>query len=157
MLKKNEIKNCLVFNTFIIIFFIYSILYNLDKTNIKIGYNDDLIIIGTKIDNIYKYIFLQFNIFLIEFVYEFTYEYANPKLYFLVFDDDKKLITEFSKIELQLYSQILWFLTSLKNGLMLLISVSQIDLVISKILYNQLAHIIVIKKTLDKKSFIKRN
>jgi len=153
MSDKENIKKCIFCNFIIIIIFIFTIIYN-NNTSLKIGYSDTLIILGIKINDIYKYILLQLNIFLIEFIYELTYEYANPKLYFLVYNDDKKDIEDFSRFELQFYSQFLWFLTSIKNGLMLLISVSQIDLILSKIIYNEIAYIIVVKTILKKKNFI---
>lgn len=93
-------------------------------------------------------------IFLIEFCYALVYEYSNPIMYFNIFNEDKKEISNFSKLELQVYAQSLWLLTSIKNGLMLLVAIQQIDITMSKIIYNEIAAAIVIRKLLNKKKFV---
>jgi hypothetical protein len=75
-------------------------------------------------------------------------------MYFNIFNEDKKEISNFSKLELQVYAQSLWLLTSIKNGLMLLVAIQQIDITMSKIIYNEIAAAIVIRKLLNKKKFV---
>ena len=76
-------------------------------------------------------------------------------MYFNVFNVDKKFITDFGKIELQIYAQSLWFLTTLKNGIMVLVAIQQIDITICKIIYSEIAIAIVIYNILKEKEFIK--
>jgi hypothetical protein len=76
-------------------------------------------------------------------------------MYFNIFNDQKKYISDFTKFELQFYAQSLWFLTSIKNGLMLLVSITQIDLTLAKIIYSEIAVMIVIRNILTNKIFVK--
>ncbi len=147
------IQLCIVING-ILLSCIAGIIFRFaDESMLKIGYSKDLIILGVTIDTMEKYIFLQFLIFLVEFCYALIYEYANPIMYFSIFNADKRVITDFGKLELQIYAQSIWFLTSLKNGLMLLVAIQQIDITLSKIFFNEIAAAIVIRSLLNKKEF----
>jgi hypothetical protein len=42
---------------------------------------------------------------------------AGPIMGFNIYNPDKKIITEFTKNELQLYAQTFWFLSSIKGTL----------------------------------------
>lgn len=121
--------------------------------DIQYGYSDDLVIIGIKVNTLQRYLLLHIIIFTIEFLHSLIYEYANPILYFNIFNEDKKHITEFGKEELQLYAQSMWFLTSIKNGFMLLVSITQLDIILAKLVYNEIAVIIVIRSKLNTKVF----
>jgi hypothetical protein len=80
-------------------------------------------------------------------------ELANPIMGFNIYNPDKKIITEFTKNELQLYAQTFWFLTSIRSALMLLVSITQLDIAISKCVYNELAGIVAIRILLNEKTF----
>ena len=128
-----------------------------DKQILRMGYSKDLIILGVTIDTLEKYLMLQVIIFLVEFFHSIIFEFANPIMYFQIFDRKHKYISEFTKLELQLYAQSLWFITSLKQGFMLLVSITQIDITICKIIYSEIAVVIVIRNLLNEKIFIKNN
>jgi len=146
---------CIIINSSLLIFIMAIITKYADNNILQYGYSKDLVVFGITIDTIDKYAILHLMIFLVEFCYALVYEYANPILYFNIFNEDKKQITDFTKFELQLYAQALWFLTSIKNGLMLLVAIQQIDITLAKIIYNEIAVGIVIRKVLNKKEFIK--
>lgn len=120
---------------------------------IKYGYSSDLVIIGMTIDTPHKYFLLHLIIFIVEFTHSLIYEYANPILYFNIFNDERQTITDFGKFELQFYAQSMWFLTSIKNGFMLLVSISQLDIILAKIIYNEIAVVLVIRNKLNNKQF----
>ena len=152
-----KIKICVFFNLLLVIAIIIIITLNADKKLLKIGYSNELYIIGVQINSFNKYLLLHFIIFTIEFCYTLIYEYANPIVYFNIFNIDKKEITEFGKLELQIYAQSLWFLCSLKNAIMIIVSITQLDIAISKVIYNEIAVAIVIRILLNNKIFIKNN
>lgn len=153
MTVNKTIQVCIFINTILLSCVACIIFKYADEDLLKIGYSKDLVVIGVTIDTLDKYLILQFLIFLIEFCYALIYEYANPIMYFSIFNADKSVITDFSKFELQLYAQSIWFLTSLKNGMMLMVAIQQIDITMSKIIFNELAAAIVIRKLLNKKQF----
>jgi len=111
-----------------------------DNKLLRVGYSKDLIVMGIVIDT--------------RKLNSIIYEYANPIMYFNVFNVDKKVITDFKRIELQVYAQSLWFLTTVKNGLMVLVAITQIDITICKIIYSEIAIAIVIYKLLKNKTFV---
>lgn len=150
-----KIQISIVSNFFLLMGIIGIICTFADRTVLRYGYSKELVVLGVTIDTLDKYLILQCIIFMVEFLHSIIYEYANPIMYFNVFNDQKKYITEFSKFELQFYAQSLWFITSLKHGFMLLVSISQIDITICKIIYSEIAVVIVIRNLLNNKIFIK--
>ncbi len=148
------IQLCVFVNT-MLLFVVFALVYNIaDRNLLRIGYSKDLVILGVPIDTHEKYIILHLIVFTTEFVYALIYEYANPILYFNVFNEDKKEIHEFTNFQLQFYAQALWFSTSIKNSLMLLVSIQQLDILISKCISYEIAVFFVIRKLLSKKQFI---
>jgi hypothetical protein len=148
------IQLCVLTNT-ILLFVIFAIVYNIaDKNLLRIGYSDELVILGVPIDTYSKYITLHIIIFTTEFFYALIYEYANPIMYFNIFNEDKKEIEEFTKNQLQFYAQALWFSTSIKNSVMLLVSIQQLDILVSKCISYEIAVFFVIRKLLSKKTFL---
>ena len=87
------------------------------------------------------------------FVEYIIQDIAGPIMGFNIYNPDKKIITEFTKNELQLYAQTFWFLSSIKGALMLLVSITQLDIAISKCVYNELAGIVAIRILLNEKTF----
>jgi hypothetical protein len=152
-----KMQVCILCNFILLIFITIFIISFSNKEILRIGYSKDLIVLGVTIDTLSKYILLHLLIFIFEFINTVSYEYANPIMYFNVFNDDKIYIKDFSKLELQFYSQSLWFMASLKNGLMILISISQIDITICRAVYYELAMILVIRNMLNEKIFINKN
>ena len=147
---RREIQLCIVTNLVLLIGIVAIICR---YSELQFGYSDNLVIIGIVINTPHKYIFLHFVIFLTGFIHSIIYEYANPVLYFNVFNDERKHITDFGKNELQLYAQSLWFMTAIKNAFMLLVSISQIDIILCKILYYEIAVALVIRYKLNHKTF----
>jgi hypothetical protein len=148
------IQLCVFINAFLL-FIIFATIYNIaDKNLLRIGYSKDLVILGVPIDTYDKYIMLHIIIFTTEFTYAIIYEYANPILYFNIFNEDKKDIMHFTKIQLQFYAQALWFTNSIKNAVLLLVSIQQLDVLISKCISYEIAAFIVIRKLLNKKNFL---
>ena len=152
-----KIQICIISNFILLLGITTLISIFADKNVLRYGYSKDLVVIGVTIDSLEKYLILQSIIFMVEFFHSIIFEYANPIMYFNVFNDQKKYITDFTKFELQFYAQTLWFITSIKNGLMLLVSITQIDITMCKILYSEIAVMIVIRALLNNKKFMKNN
>lgn len=149
-----SIQMCVFINAFLLCI-IFGLIYNIADSNLlRIGYSKDLVILGVPIDTYNKYLLLHFIIFITEFCYALVYEYANPILYFNIFNEDKEKIIDFSKNQLQFYAQALWFTTSMKNSIMLIVSIQQLDILVSKCISYEIAVCIVIRQKLNKKMFI---
>lgn len=150
-----KIQVCILVNFSLLVMIASFVLNYADSNMLRVGYSKDLVVMGIVIDTWQKYTLLHLCIFFVEFWHSIIYEYANPIMYFNVFNADKKVITDFGKIELQLYAQSLWFLTTVKHGIMTLVAIQQIDITLCKIVYSEIAIAIVIYNVLKNKHFVK--
>jgi len=147
-------------NFLLFIFIVISVvIFNNNNNNnyFKYGPNDDLDILGIKINTTDKYIYLQLFLCFVEMSRAWTNEIASPILGFNIYNPDKKIITEFTKNELQLLANIMWLINSLTNALFILITISQIDIAILRILYSEITTIFTIRLLLNDKTFINEN
>jgi len=152
----NKIQVCIAVN-FLLLMIIGGFVFGFaDSKMLRVGYSDELVVMGIVINTMQRYVILHCCIFFVEFWHSIIYEFANPIMYFNVFNADKKIIEDFGRVELQVYAQSLWFLTTVKNGLMILVAITQIDITLSKIVYNEIAVAIVIRGLLKDKIFIKK-
>jgi hypothetical protein len=83
----------------------------------------------------------------------FINEIANPILGFSIYNPDKKVITEFSKNELQLLANIMWFINGLIGTLFVMVTISQIDIALLRTLYSDVTTIFTIRMLLNEKKF----
>jgi hypothetical protein len=80
-------------------------------------------------------------------------EFTNPVLGFNIYNPDKKHIVDFTKFELQFYAQSFWLINSIKSAFLLIISISQIDLAVAKVVYMEMAGIYTIRTLINEKTF----
>jgi hypothetical protein len=83
----------------------------------------------------------------------FINEIASPILGFNIYNPDKKVITEFSKNELQILANTMWFINSITNSLFVMITISQIDIALLRTLYSEITTIFTIRMLLNEKEF----
>jgi hypothetical protein len=155
---KNRIKlkycvllNCLVFA---IILIVITICKDSQINYLNYGPNNNLYVLSVKIDTLSKYLYLQLFLICIECSRVFINEIASPILGFNIYNPDKKVITEFSKNELQLLANVMWLINSLTNSLFVMITISQIDIAILRILYSEITTIFTIRILLNEKKFV---
>lgn len=120
----------------------------------KFGPQPSLEIFGICINTWTRYAILQALILCFQVTDVLVNEFASPILGFNVYNPDKKVITEFTKFELQCYCQTLWFVNNMKSALMLLVSISQIDIAMSKVAYAEITSIYTIRTLINKKKFL---
>ena len=103
-MKNNFRLKCCVFINFLLFIFIVItvVIFNNNNNNnyFKYGPNDDLDILGIKINTIDKYLYLQLFLCFVEISRAWTNEIASPILGFNIYNPDKKIIKEFTKNEL---------------------------------------------------------
>ena len=152
-MKNNfRLKYCVFINFLLFIFIVITVvIFNNNNNNnyFKYGPND--------INTIDKYLYLQLFLCFVEISRAWTNEIASPILGFNIYNPDKKIIKEFTKNELQLLANIMWLINSLTNALFILITISQIDIAILRILYSEITTIFTIRLLLNDKTFIVEN
>ena len=117
------------------------------------GPNEELRVLSVKIDSMSKYLYLQLFLICIECARVFASEIGAPIIGFNVYNPDKKVITEFSKNELQILANVMWFANNMTTGLFVMITISQIDIALLRIVYSEAMSIITIRMLLNEKEF----
>lgn len=102
--------------------------------------------------HIYIYVLIASAIFKIFQV--FINEIANPILGFTVYNPDKKVIKDFTKNELQIYTNSMFLIDGLRHVLTVMISISQIDIAIFDVVITEAVSIITVRIILNEKQFI---
>ena len=124
-----------------------------NDTYMRFGPQADLKLLGVSIDTWSRYWMLQVCLGCLTITDVMIQDTANPIMGFTIYNPDKKIITEFSKNELQVYAQTIWFLSNIKDALLLMISITQLDIAISKCVFQELGGAVVIRMLLNEKIF----
>lgn len=149
-----QIQWCLAVNVCLLTILVILIATSTDASPyLRIGPSKDLVILGVKIDTWRRYIVCNAVVGIIQATDMAITDIAVPILNFNIFNPDKQVITDFGKLELQLYAQIIWLVNALKSALLIMVTISQIDVAIIKVLSGEVASIITVRMILNKKEF----
>ena len=123
----------------------------------RVGPQPDLVLVSIKIDTMKKYIFLMVSVALIKISQCIIGEIAHPIIGFNIYNPDKKIIVDFTKNELQFYGNIMYFIDSVRSVLMVIMSITQIDIALFGVLCTEVTGIFTIRMLLNEKTFSKSN
>ena len=125
-----KLKICVLSNLLLLSFVISIILIFKDdnSTYLRWGPQDDLIIISVAINNMTKYFLLLGIIAIIKISDVVIAEIASPIIGFNIYNPDKKVITDFTKNELQFYGNSMYLIDAIKAVLLIMVNISQIDI-----------------------------
>ena len=156
MTAKHKLFWCLLTNIIILFFvFVLIIVYKSDDSKyFRFGPQEDLIVISVQINTINKYIVFNLVTSVLKIFEVIIDEVGFPILSFNVYNPDKKVITEFSKNELQFYTNSMYGVSNLRGVLIIVISVSQFDLALINVIVSELTTIFTIRILLNEKEFI---
>lgn len=126
-----------------------------DSNYFRYGWQDDLILISVPINNKSRYISVVVFVCLTRAGEVFINEIANPIIGFNIYNPDKKVITEFTKNELQFYGNTLFMINSTTHIFKLMILVTQIDLALINMLAGEAITLVTIRLLLNEKKFKK--
>jgi len=150
-----KLKICVITNLSLLLLSItlISIFDNDSSPYWNFGPNEKLIVISIKIDNWKSYIILLFFISILKCTKCIIEEIANPIISFNIYNPDKKVITEFTKFELQFYGNSMYLIDSIRNVFMIMITISQIDIALWGVLISEITSIFTIRYLLNEKKF----
>jgi len=150
-----KLKICVITNLSLLLLSItlISIFDNDSSPYWNFGPNEKLIVISIKIDNWKSYIILLFFISILKCTKCIIQEIANPIISFNIYNPDKKVITEFTKFELQFYGNSMYLIDSIRNVFMIMITISQIDIALWGVLISEITSIFTIRYLLNEKKF----
>ena len=152
-----KLKIC-VFSNLLLLSFVISIilLFKDDKsTYLRWGPQDDLIIISVAINNMTKYFMLLGIIAIIKISDVVIAEIASPIIGFNIYNPDKKIITEFTKNELQFYGNSMYLINAIKAVLLIMVNISQIDIALWGVFVSETTSLFTIRMLLNEKEFKK--
>ena len=132
------------------------ILDNGESKYFRYGWHDDFVLISVKINTKIRYIYAAIFVILTRAGEVFVGEIANPIIGFNIYNPDKKVITEFTKNELQFYGNSLYLIDSTRYIFKVMVLVTQIDLALISMLAGEIISLITIRMLLNEKYFEKK-
>lgn len=157
MENRQLLKYCVIANFILLVIFIsfLELFKTSESTYWKFGPNNKLTIISVPINNWIRYWILLFIIGLLKSSQVIIEEIANPILGFSIYNPDKKVIYDFTKKELQLYANSIYMCNAIRDALMIMITISQVDIALYGAIISEVTGIFTVKYLLDQKKFIK--
>tara|TARA_B100000902_G_scaffold392712_1_gene445570 strand:+ start:2422 stop:2949 length:528 start_codon:yes stop_codon:yes gene_type:complete len=156
MKQLNKIRICLFLNTFLLTLISFFITFFAGNSKyFRFGPNEDFIFISVPINSYKRYGLLLFLISLNDIIKVLVSEIGEPVLVFNIYNPDKKVITEFSKLQLLFYANSMFFVSNTKQVFEVLINVTQIDIAIFSIVVEQLISICTVYFLVSEKRFDK--
>lgn len=150
-----KVKFCLIIN-FVSLISIIALIFIFKNDNSKyfrIGPYDDLNVISVTIDTWTKWIIVVIFLCIMGIIDVIIRELGLPVLDFNVYNPDKKIITDFSKNELNYLSNSMFMVSSIKGVFNTVISITQLDLALIIVIIKELTSIIAIRFLLNEKKF----
>lgn len=120
---------------------------------LNVGWHPDLFILGCKIDTRGKYICLLLLLGLLEAVDVYINDTIFPYISNNVRNNNVKNIKEFTKNELRLLTNGTYVLSSIKYTVLIMVSISQIDISLIKVLFGEIASLFTTDIQLSEKTY----
>jgi hypothetical protein len=151
---RRKIVWCIVGNFItVILVMIPIIVLNDGSTYFKFGPNSDSVLISVTIDTDIKYIAVLGLIAVINIIKVLSEEIGMPILGFNIYNPDKKVITEFSKLELQVYGNLMFMLAGLRGIFTIMVTVTQFDIALWSLIVSEVTSMYTIRTLLNEKEF----
>jgi hypothetical protein len=150
---RTSLKKCVIYNALSLIAVVGTVSLINEKSYWAFGPSNVLTVAGVPIDSYYKYIYLLTLITLIKLSSIYSSEIGSPIINFNVYNPDKKIITEFSKLELQFYANTMSSISAIRDIFTTLIVVSQFDIALFSVIIGELATIYTVRLLLNQKEF----
>ncbi len=113
-----------------------------------------MIVISVKIDTPNKYSVLLVIIAVINVSKVIVEEIGMPILGFSIYNPDKRVISDFTKNELQFFANGMFMVSGLRSVFMTIVSITQIDIAIWSLFVSECASFFTIRMLLNEKRFI---
>jgi len=151
---QNKIRLCILGNAITVLLVVLPICLLSESGNyFRFGPSDDFILINIKIDSSAKYFSVLTFIAMINIIKVISEEIGAPILGFNIYNPDKKIITDFTKCELQVYGNTMFMLSGLRNIFITLITITQFDIALWSLLVSEGASLFTIRMLLNEKTF----
>ena len=129
------------------------LLNNGTSTYFRCGWHDDLVLISIPINTKLRYIVVCVYLIMIKTSGVLIGQIISPIINFNIYNPDKKVITDFSKNQLQIYGNVYYIINGFKRLMLIMVSITQIDLAMIGMLAGEIMSILTIRLLLNEKVF----
>ncbi len=151
---RRKLALCIIGNSFTLVAVLATIIAYDEKSQYwSYGPSDTLVVISVHINTATKYGILLMFITLINIIQVISEEIGMPILGFNVYNPDKKHITDFTKLELQVYANLMFFISSVRQVFMIIVTITQVDIALYSVVVKEAASIVTIRMLLNEKTF----
>jgi hypothetical protein len=157
--KVNQRLKLCVIGNFVVLAFIIILIIMFDDSESKywrFGPFDDLIIVSVNIDTWLKYWLMVGIVAILKITQCFIAEIAHPIIGFRIYNPDLHVIKDFTKCELQFYGNSMYLIDAIRSVLMIVMSITQVDIALWGVLFSEGASLFTIRMLLNDKSFEKQ-
>ncbi len=156
MKAKTKLKYCVTGNTLLLVVIVIIIThYQHESKYFRFGPSNDLIVISVNINTNDRYLILLLIISLVKITKVVVEEIGMPVIGFSIYNPDKKVITEFTKNELQFYGNTMYLTSSLRYIFEVMVTITQIDIAIYSVIISEITTLFTIRLLLNEKRFSK--
>ena len=155
MLLEKKLFWCFIanFTLLIIVITLIIIFRDVHSKYFRFGPQEDLIVISIHINNWLRYMMFCIVIIPLKVIEVVVNEIGNPIISWNVYNPDKKKITEFSKNTLQFYANSMYMINNLRAVILMVISITQVDLALIICMTSEITSIFTIRMLLNEKVF----
>ena len=157
--KVNQRLKLCVIGNFLVLAFIITLIIMFDDSGSKywrFGPFEDLIIVSVNINTWLKYWLLVMIVAILKITQCFIAEIAHPIIGFRIYNPDLHVVKDFTKCELQFYGNSMYLIDAIRSVLMIVMSITQVDIALWGVLFSEGASLFTIRMLLNEKSFEKQ-
>ena len=118
------------------------------------GPNSDLRILDVDVNTWGRYACLQILLLVNKAVSVYVDDIGNCILGFTIYNPSENTIVGFTPFEIQLYANVMFLVSGLRDILKTLVRVAQVDIAVSEVFYSELCSVVTIRYILTKKKFV---
>ena len=157
MTPSQKVWVCLFGNSIVLCAVIVMVVLFRDNTSkyFRYGPHEDLILISVKIDTWFRWWSALGFVGIIKGCEVLVNELGSPVLSFNVYNPDKKVITDFTKNELNFITNAMWFINGLRGIMMTVLTITQFDLAFCSVIISESVSILTVRILLNEKTFAK--
>ena len=150
-----RLRLCVLGNATVLAFIISMIVVFDDSSSRywRCGPSADLVIVSAVIDTWTSYWLLVGVIAVMKVSQCFIAEIAHPIIGFRIYNPDLHVVKDFTKMELQLYGNVMYSIDGVRDVLMIIVSITQVDIALWGVLFSECASIVTLRMLLNEKRF----
>lgn len=124
---------------------------------LQFGPNEQLLFISVPVNTWFRYTVLLLYICFLQIANAYINEMGSPILFFYIYNDQKIVIDDFRRIELQVLANISYFLSAIRGIFTILFSIVQMDIALWNVFFYEVCCIWIVHVRLSKKQFIQES